>query len=261
MNQPFDWKKEQAFVVLSQISQELREECIQIARTNSPTSAKKAATAACQLAGIRNLLEMGAIEKATGRLAMIRRDHGEEVFEEVVRDLMLPMYIPTPYGAGPYLGQLSSGQAVFDRANSHRHKGVTVQLLSTAFNQISLEKPGRHSIEVNFGQSIGFTTCVPTAEGDEIVYAQRPDRKGLTRFVKNQVPIPTSILTLILQKADEGDFYILVTAFIGVLIAPEPWDRFATEQSKIEWRTHALIWGSEKIVPGTETTDVPWYFV
>lgn len=262
MDRSLEWKQNRAFLTLSQVSQELRETCIEIARNNSPSSSMNRGREAAFLDGIFDVMLKEAVGKATRWLSVICRDHGIETFEQVVRELMLPRtYVCTQYEIGSYLGQLKSGQAVFDRANSHRHEGVTVQLLSAAFDKISLDQPGRHSIEINFGRDIGVTTCVPTTKDDEIVFAQRPGRKGLTRFVKNRQSIPTSILTVVLQKADEGDFYILVTVFIGFAIGAEPWDTFAKEKSKANWQTHALLWGSEEIVPGTETTDVPSYFI
>jgi hypothetical protein len=90
--------------------------------------------------------------------------------------------------------------------------------------------------------------------GDEIVFAKRPGRFGLTRFVKNRKPEPCSKVVVILKKGNY-DEVVLVTAFVGHRPEPEPWDRNATAKSQAFWSTRALVWGSEPIVPGTETLN------
>jgi hypothetical protein len=115
--------------------------------------------------------------------------------------------------------------------------------------------------EVDFGRPIGETICIATRPGDEIVYAQRPNRQGLTRFVKNRQPEPCNSVVVILKTADtveDAGKYVLVTAFVGRLAEPEPWDRNATEKSVEFWSSHALIWGYEEVIPGTVTSVCPW---
>lgn len=157
---------------------------------------------------------------------------------------------------------LGSGEAVVDRAQSHLHLGVAV-LLPEALARIDAR--GRQFLieEVDFGRLIGETVCVGTTDADEIVFAQRPRRAGLTRFVKNRVAEPCSAVTVILKMGDRSSTYVLITAFLGQLAEKEPWDRsirtddeFA--RAKNFWSAHALVWGSESIVPGTETTVCPW---
>ncbi|HOZ36467.1 MAG TPA: hypothetical protein PLR18_01395 [bacterium] len=63
---------------------------------------------------------------------------------------------------------------------------------------------------------------------------------------------------MILKKAEDVGGYILITAFVGGLSEPEPWDRNTTPASADFWANHALIWGCEPIVSGTETTRCPW---
>lgn len=109
---------------------------------------------------------------------------------------------------------------------------------------------------VDMGRIVGESICVVTEPGDEIVFARRENRAGLTRFVCNKKPTPCSLITIILKSAGEPQTYVLITAFIGGPAAPEPWDRFATPESQEFWRTHALVWGHEQIVPGTETERV-----
>ena len=68
----------------------------------------------------------------------------------------------------------------------------------------------------------------------------------------------TSRVTCVLKAGDVGDEYVLITAFIGAPAVPEPWDRNATAKSREFWDSHALVWGSEPTIPGTETSVCPW---
>ena len=153
---------------------------------------------------------------------------------------------------------LASGEVVMDRHHSHLHEGV-VLLLPEALAHI--HAAGRTFLveEVDFGRLIGETTCVATGPGDEVVFAQRPKRFGLSRFVKNRQPEQCSSIVIILKAVEEVvGTYVLITAFIGHRPEPEPWDRNATKQSVVFWASHALVWGSEPVVPGTETFTCPW---
>ena len=155
--------------------------------------------------------------------------------------------------------KLKSGEAVSDRKTSHLKQGVAA-LLPEALSQI--ESRGRQFFreEINFGRIIGETTRVATGGDDEIVYAMRPNRFGPSRFVKNRRPEPCSTMVVILKKAEEtDDLYILITAFIGTFPEPEPWDRHATPASKVFWSRNALVWGTEEVIPGTETTEYPCF--
>ncbi len=155
------------------------------------------------------------------------------------------------------LGRLLSGEPVVDRHNSHIHRDVA-RLLPEALAKVDAQ--GRTFLveEVDFGRLVGETVCVTTGVGDTIVFAQRPRRFGLSRFVKNRAPEPCSKVVVILKKDDHEDYYVLITAFVGHWPEPEPWDRNVTERSVAFWSSHALIWGSEPVVSGTETDQCPW---
>jgi hypothetical protein len=154
------------------------------------------------------------------------------------------------------LGRLAGGEAVIDRFNSHLHPGV-VEILPEVLARVNAN--GRQFLveEVVFDHFVGQTICVATGAGDQIVYAQRPKRAGLSRFVSNREPEESASVTVILKAGDHSE-YILITAFVGQPAPPEPWDRNATEQSVEFWSSHALVWGAEETVPGTETTECPW---
>lgn len=154
-----------------------------------------------------------------------------------------------------FLGNLRSGEPVFDRPTSHLHESV-LGILPEALSEIS---GGEHFFvhEVDFGRLVGETNCVATHRGDDVVWAQRPNRQGLTRFVKNRQPEPSSRAVVILKRDDYEPYYILITAFVGSQAGREPWDPRATDEDRRFWEEHALVYGSEPIVPGTETTLCP----
>ena len=139
------------------------------------------------------------------------------------------------------LGKLASGEMVVDRFNSHNHIGLS-RFLPVALARINSLGRGFLVEEVDFGSS-------------------------MTRFVKNRKSEPCSSLVVILKVGDCGE-YVLITAFVGTRPEPEPWDErnFAQQADPSAarkaafrfWLSHALVWGAEPIVPGTETTVCPW---
>ena len=167
--------------------------------------------------------------------------------------------------------RLGSGEAVIDRPDSHLHEGLG-DLLDQALTKVNSEGRDFIKTEVDFGYEVGNSSLVETTEGDVIIYAQRPRRIGLTRFVKNREPESCSRLTVILKKGTQGqlpgDYYVLLTAYIGYLTPAEPWaekefkshpDPEAEQKKSQEfWNNHALIYGEEPIIPGTETDTCPW---
>lgn len=142
------------------------------------------------------------------------------------------------------LGFLSSGEAVVDRHQSHIHSTATL-LLPAALQKIDARGRDFCKEVVDFGRVIGETTCVGTGPNDRVVYARRPKRSGLSRFVMNRIAEPCSRLVVILKKGDR-DEYILITTFVGDGAEPEPWDRNATAASREFWSKKALVWGSEE---------------
>lgn len=74
---------------LSVVSDALRKECIAIAARELPSGAFKDAIVAAQKHRIGGMEALG-VAKATRWLAVIRRDHGETIFNEVARTLAAP---------------------------------------------------------------------------------------------------------------------------------------------------------------------------
>lgn len=164
--------------------------------------------------------------------------------------------------------RLDSGEIVVDREPSHV-KPCDFEVIVRALARVTSN--GRNFIEeeVQFPGEIGFTTCVETGEKDDIVFAQRKNRRGLTRFVRGRSPIRSKSVTIVLKR-ESGEKYVLITGFVGCKPEPEPWDSrafdskpnpaAASARSRAFWARHALVWDGQDIVPGTETTIAPSCF-
>ena len=162
-------------------------------------------------------------------------------------------------------GELADGSIVMDRIPSHVKKADVGSVL-LALRKVNPD--GRKFIEqeISFPNEVGVTLCVETTGRDQIIFAQRRGRKGLTRFVKDRAPEPTNSVFVVLKK-DSEHRYVLITGFVGARPEPEPWDEKAFAHSKkpqeaklrsIEfWKRHALVYSPELIVPGSET-DHSW---
>lgn len=112
-------------------------------------------------------------------------------------------------------------------------------------------------IEHDTGDVVGTTDLVATTDGDDIVYAKRPRRQTYSRFVKGKQSLPTSWITIALRKTEEHE-YKLYTAFVGRSTPSFPGGDYLPEQSKEFWSKHALVWGSQEVIPGSETKECPW---
>lgn len=156
-------------------------------------------------------------------------------------------------------GFLGSGERVIVRPTSHIHDNPELEkYLVLALSKITSNNQNVIGGEVDFGETIGVSRCVPTTQGDEIIFAMRPKRKGYTRFVKNRQPEPTNKLTIILTKDKQTNDYLVLTTYIGAKAEPEPWDFRATDKALDFWKSHALVYGTEPILEGTETLEAKW---
>jgi hypothetical protein len=86
MRRPIDELEVRVIFPLSRISQDLREKCVEIARQKSPSAAFDLGYQVAILAGMSQIEVLG-IAKATRWLSVIRRDYGQEKFEEMVSKL------------------------------------------------------------------------------------------------------------------------------------------------------------------------------
>ena len=231
------------------------ERAIEIAKKFSPSAAFSQAKLYCRLYKGSPIWDLG-FAKGVRWLAILRRDSTPSEFENYLKNFQAQLKLtPKPW-------VLADGAEVRDRQDSHlqTHAQAYPALLAAlpeAFSKINPQGRDFIAEEADMGRVIGNSILVATSDQDEIVYAQRLNRVGLTRFVKNREAEPCRHIVVLLKKAQEG-FYILLTAFVGKLVPNEPWDENAEPESVPFWNTHALIWGHEETVPGTETSDCPW---
>lgn len=197
--------------------QRLRKTAVELARIKSPSNIMPEVEHACLLAGVRDQMVRIAFAKGARALAKIRRDHASEL------DALCHEVIVGPKGL--FIGVLSNGTELYDRIGSHLHEGVTSQMLLAAILSVPVNIPAMYTHEHDFGKVIGNTSCVPTQVGDEIVFARRPGRDGLTRWVKNRTVEPCAHVTISIRFSQAQGCYILLTAYIGRKIGREPWNR------------------------------------
>jgi hypothetical protein len=115
----------------------------------------------------------------------------------------------------------------------------------------------------DMGRIIGTCDVVDVDESDEIVYGQRKNRAsdGLVPFTKSRKGSPCQYVAVQLLPQSK-DLYILASAWIGTFDPKEdqpfPNSPDATSESISYWDTHAFVYGSQEIVPGTQTPIRPW---
>lgn len=88
MNRPL-YELELRVGILMGVSKALREQCLAIARDKSPSASINLARLAASQHGVSGMNAI-AVAKATRWLAVIRRDHGEQIFNEAVARLFTP---------------------------------------------------------------------------------------------------------------------------------------------------------------------------
>lgn len=157
----------------------------------------------------------------------------------------------TKDGARVYLDSEKS-HAITHFAHHPKLRAVVEQIIPTLESGPEIVR-----IEHDAGEIIGTTDLVETNENDEIVYAMRPRRTVYSRFAKGKTPAPTSWITFALHRTGKSE-YTIYTAFIGRNTPSFPGGDYLPEQSREFWSKHALVWGSQEVVPGTETLECPW---
>lgn len=170
------------------------------------------------------------------------------------------------------VGRTADGYEVYDRHSSHIRGHPQVQpYVEQALAQISTHGKDFFIEEVTFDAPIGVTLCVQTSPEDDILFAKRGNREGLSRFVKHKEPAASTSLTCILYK--KRHVYILETAYVGVIAPPEPWDiqahvrhedsNASYTQSVQFWKTHALIYNPRllDIIPNSEEKESNNYWL
>lgn len=114
-------------------------------------------------------------------------------------------------------------------------------------------------MQVDTTDIVGTSDLIETTSDDEIVYAMRVARTSYSRFVKNKKPVETnSIVIDIRRDRNNPTTYFLYTAYVGHLVPSFPGGEYQPEQSIKFWSNHALVWGTQEVLPETITTLYPW---
>jgi hypothetical protein len=114
----------------------------------------------------------------------------------------------------------------------------------------------------DLGRVVGTCDVVNVTDSDELVYGIRKNREddGLVPFVKNRQGDPCPYVAVhLLPQPDKS--YILSSAWIGTFgedDEPFPQSQDANERSVDFWNRHAFVYGSQEIMPSTETANKPW---
>ena len=146
-------------------------------------------------------------------------------------------------------------------SHAHTHIANNPKLLSAVKKAIPTIR-GEEAVirvQIDTGGIVGTTDLVETTPEDEVVYAKRVARSVYSRFVKNKQTTPTTTIVIDIRRdRNSPTDYYLYTAYIGPLTPSFPGGNYLPEQSKEFWSTHALAWGTQEIIPGSETTTCPW---
>jgi hypothetical protein len=100
------------------------------------------------------------------------------------------------------IGFLQSGEAVVDRHNSQaKVNGIKSDLLRATLSRIDSKNEAFLIGEVSFEHAVGLSACLVTSPGDDIIWAERRHRQGLTRFARGNEPLSHSPCMLVYLPA------------------------------------------------------------
>lgn len=164
-----------------------------------------------------------------------------------------------------FLATSANGKRIYyDDTDSHTatHFEDTPQLRELTARVLATKVLEGASVtyDEDMGEPIGLCQVVATDSSDEIVYAMRKNRRdqGYVPFTKSRPAEPSTHLSMFLAEKSQTD-YELLSAWIGELESPPfPNMANATPESIPYWSKWAFVWGSQEIIPGSETTDYPW---
>lgn len=163
-----------------------------------------------------------------------------------------------------FLANSANAQEVwYETDHSHtathfKDKPDLVGLSKEAIQKLELEDDWI-SIDLDMGRTIGVSDLVETDDTDELVYAERAHRheQGPALFTKSRQSQPCNMISVHFER--QGGRYLLASVWIGDNQSPNfPMDARAEPNSIEFWNTHALVWGTQTIVPETLTTKCPW---
>jgi hypothetical protein len=160
-----------------------------------------------------------------------------------------------------FLGQTVCGKLILDSNNSRLE--VDVSLIKEAIKHSSLsEATNVATFSYKFKKTVGYNIVVPASSNDEIVFAKRPGKEFISRFVQNKKPLPTAFICLEIYKfPGSSNEWLLRDSYFGNTRVPEILigTKGTTEQKRY-WDTRAFVWGYCSVVPGTVSKTCPWEF-
>jgi hypothetical protein len=154
----------------------------------------------------------------------------------------------------------------FDSRYSHTatHLEDTPQLKELVIEIIkNLQLTGQEVAQhYDMGRIVGTCDVVEVGSADKVVYGVRKNREneGLVPFVKNRQGDDCQYVTVhLIPQTDKS--YVLSSTWIGTFgedDEPFPFSHDANERSIDFWNKHAFVYGSQEILPNTETNICPW---
>lgn len=133
-------------------------------------------------------------------------------------------------------------------------------LLALAKEMLSNEAPrGKHKVVTrDMGRSIGYDFVIEVENPEDIFYAQLVKQTAYIPFTKKGDPESTQLLTLVLDRNSENGHYDLSDIWLGPPRPGYPGDALETEESKVYWKTHAHILGTESLRHNSVTRTCPY---
>lgn len=143
-----------------------------------------------------------------------------------------------------------NGVNVYEEAvNAHMaaHTSVKKEHIVEAISSIDIE--GTFVFKaVDLGRNIGKNNCVTVKTDDMVKKMIRKNRSASTPIVFGKKAEDTSYIVIgICCNAETDNEYVLFTAFYGIVVPREPWDKYISSkeelaESKEFWATHALVY-------------------
>lgn len=164
-----------------------------------------------------------------------------------------------------FLGITRDGRRVLTGQRSHLSNGhrdaleTIARLIPEIDSSIFRDRPFQ---QLDMGRVVGESNCIPVLSGDDVFYARRIERWGLTPFVRRGRPVPTTYISMLAFVGGQNELWIH-TAWIGPAAPKEPWDRSISSWAELVesaqfWANHALVEDRNVIIPGTETSQVKY---
>jgi len=149
---------------------------------------------------------------------------------------------------------------IYSHASTHFHD--TPQLKSLVTEVVGkMDLNGQEiATHVDMERVVGTCDVVAVDNTDEIIYAIRKNREndGLVPFTKTRKPQPCRFVSVHLEPKKDGS-YELASTWIGTFNdEPFPEASDANDKSVEYWNCFAFVWGSQEIIPSSETTICPW---